>query len=91
MDNLKKLFPLSFRGDESVKDLVIGILIHLVVGIVAALLIWVGGFVAELLSFLPIVGALLGWVLRIVGIVVDLYIIAGIVLEILVYCKVINE
>lgn len=44
---------------------------------------WVVGFVT---GWIPVVGALVGIVLRLIGIVVDVYAIAGIVLSVLNYC-----
>ena len=80
MDTLKKLFPLSFKYVKSVSDLVIGILIYLVAGIV-------GGVVIGITALIPIVSILAG----LVGGLLDLYVVAGIVILVLVYCKVIKE
>ena len=87
METLKQIFPLSFKKHNGVADLIIGILIYLVVGIVAGALIWVAG----LLTGIPVVGTVLALVLRVVGGLVDLYVIAGIVIEILEYCGVLKN
>ena len=79
MDILKKVFPLSFKYVGEVANLVIGIIIYVLVGIV-------GGAVIGLTASLPVVGIILG----IVGALLDLYVTAGIVIEILVHCKVIK-
>ena len=79
MDILKKVFPLSFKYVGEVANLVIGIIIYVLVGIV-------GGAVIGLTASLPVVGIILG----IVGALLDLYVTAGIVIEILVNCKVLK-
>ena len=86
MDSLKKLFPLSWSYTKGVGNLIVGILLYVLVGIVAGALIWLAGFVT---GWIPVLGMLVGWVLRVIGILVDVYVIAGIVLQILVFCKVI--
>lgn len=80
MDTLKKIFPLSFKYVKDVPNLIIGILLQLVVGIVA-------GVCIGLLSHLPIVGIIIG----LLGGLIDLYVIAGIVIRILVFAKVIKD
>ena len=80
MEALKKYFPLSFKYVESVSNLVIGILIYLVAGIL-------GGFIIGITAMIPIVNILAG----LLGALLDLYVIAGIVILVLVYCKVIKE
>ncbi len=87
METLKKLFPLSWKYTKDAGNLIIGILIYLVVGILAGVAI----AVAALLTGLSIAGFLFALVLRIVGALVDIYIIAGIVIQILVFAKVIKD
>ncbi len=79
MDTLKKIFPLSFKYVQDVANLIIGILIQLVVGIIAGVLIGV-------LAHLPIIGI----VILAVGGLIDLYVFAGIVIQILVFAKVLK-
>ena len=86
MDILKKIFPLSFRFADTVVNLVIGILIYVVACAVA-------GFVLSLLGILsaiPVVGVILGWLLGVIGSIIGLYGLIGIVLELLVFFKVIK-
>ena len=78
MDMLKKFFPYSF-GADSVKALVIKIIILLVVGAVV-------GFVIGLLAGIPIIGKLIA----LVGTLVDLYVLVSIVLAVLDYLKVLK-
>lgn len=79
MDMLKKFFPLSFKFVDSVANLIIGILIYLVAGAVA-------GAVIGLLSGIPIVGFLFG----LVGSLLGIYVFAGIVIQVLVFCKILK-
>lgn len=88
METLKKLFPLSFKYTDSVANLIIGILIYLVVGIVGGVLIALAGLIT---GWIPVVGAVVGVLLRLIGGLVDLYILAGIVIQILVFAKVIKD
>ena len=80
METLKKIFPLSFKMTKDVPNLIIGILIYLVVGILA-------GVVIGICALIPVVNILCG----LAGGLVDLYVLAGIVIQILVFCKVIKD
>ncbi|MBQ2945348.1 MAG: hypothetical protein IJD95_02135 [Clostridia bacterium] len=86
MDTLKKIFPLSFKYVGDVKNLVIGVIIYVVAGIIAGAVIGIAG----LLTGIPVLGAILALVLRVLGSLVDLYVTAGIVIEFLVHFKVIK-
>ena len=79
MDFLKKFFPWSFKAND-VKALVISIIIYIVIGIV-------GGLIISLLSWIPIIG----WLLGIIGGLLDLYTLVGIILAILVFAKVLKD
>jgi len=87
METLKKFFPLSFKRTDSVGNLIVGILIYLVVGILAGLVI---GLATLIGGWIPVLGTILGIVLGLAGSLVDLYVFAGIVIQILVFCKVIK-
>ena len=78
MDMLKKFFPLSF-GAKDVANLIIKIVIYLVIDVVL-------GFAIGLLSGIPIVCIIIG----IVGSLLGLYCLAGIVIAILDFCKVLK-
>lgn len=88
METLKKFFPLSFKRTDSIGNLIVGILLYLLVGIVAGALIWLATLIV---GWLPVVGALIGWALGVVGGLIELYILAGIIIQILVFAKVIKE
>ncbi len=88
MQTLKNLFPLSWKYTKDVASLVIGILIYLVVGLIAGAVIALSGL---LVGWIPLLGALLVVVLSLVGGIVDLYVLAGIVIQVLVFTKVIKD
>lgn len=88
MDALKKIFPLSFKKMEKAGDLVMGIIVYLIAAIVAAVVIFLATLIV---GWIPVVGPLVGWVLGVVGGLVDLYALVGIVIQILVYTKVIKD
>lgn len=79
MDLLKKVFPLSFKYVGDVAKLIIGILIYIVGNIVA-------GAVIGLLAKIPVLGFIFG----LIGSLVGLYCLAGIVILLLVYFKVLK-
>lgn len=77
--DLKKFFPISYKYSDTVANLIIGILIYIVGDIVA-------GAVIGLLAGIP----LIGWLFGLVGSLVGLYCLAGIVIEILIFAKVLK-
>ena len=93
MDILKKIFPFSFVKMESVANLVIGIIIYVVVGIVAAAIVALTSALAAFVA--PWIPSVIEYFLTlpfgILGTIVDVYVIAGIVIKILVYTKVIKD
>lgn len=86
MDILKKLFPLSFRFAAAIGNLIVGILIYLVVAAIGGAILSVIG----ILAVIPILGWLLGIVLGLVGSLMDIYCLAGIVIAVLVFIKVLK-
>ena len=86
MELLKKIFPFSFKKSDDVANLVISIILHLVAAILAGAVI---GLATLIVGWIPIVGAIIGWALGVIGSLIELYVIAGIVIKILVYAKVI--
>lgn len=79
MDFLKKFFPIAFKARE-VKDLIISLIIFILIDIVC-------GIVIGLLAKLPIIGI----IFTLLGSLVGLYALVGIVLSILVFCKVLKD
>jgi hypothetical protein len=88
MDILKKLFPLSWKYANDVANVVVGVILYVVAGIIAGAVIWLAGAIT---GWIPLLGALIGWVLGIIGSLFEVYVIAGIVVLILVYLKVIKD
>ena len=78
MELLKKFFPYSF-GVKDLGDFIVKLIVYVVVGAVAGILI-------GLLAGIPVVGFLFG----LAGGLVDLYVTIGIVLTILVFCKILK-
>ena len=78
MDFLKKFFPLSFKATD-IKPFVITLIIYVVVEAIL-------GVILGLIGKLP----LLGIVCSLIGSLIGLYSLAGIVLAILVFTKVIK-
>lgn len=79
MDLLKKLFPISFNYASDVTKLIIGILIYVVGGTIA-------GAVIGFLAGIPVIGL----IFSIVGSVLGIYCTAGIVIQVLVFLKVLK-
>ena len=77
---LKKIFPLSFKYIKDVPNLIIGIVLYLVAGIVGGVLLGIAGLI-------PVVGI----VVRIFGGLLDLYVLVGIIILLLVYFKIIKD
>ena len=80
--DLKKLFPLSYK-----KSLLVSLIVYIVIAIVAGAIIGLAGFVT---GWVPVVGTLVGWALRIISIIVEVYVIGGIIVSILLKLKVIK-
>ena len=72
---MKSLFPISYE-----KSLLAALVIYIGAAIVAGLIIWLAGM---LTGWIPVAGAIIGWVLRIVSILIEVYVVVGIVLKIL--------
>ena len=87
MDMLKKFFPLSFKEKKDVAALVINLIIHLVVAIIGGAVIALAGM---LTGWIPVLGAIIGWALGIVGTLVSAYCLVGGVLSVLDYLKVLK-
>ena len=88
MDILKKVFPLAFKKRDDVAALIIGILVQILVVIVAGLVIWLA---TAITGWVPVVGALIGWILGIVSSLLGLYCLVSIILSILAYAKVLKD
>lgn len=87
METLKKFFPLSFKYAKDVANLIIGIIVYLIVGVAASALIWLA---TAIVGWIPVVGALVGWACGIIGALVDIYVVAGIVILVLAFLKIVK-
>ncbi|MBQ4091639.1 MAG: hypothetical protein IJC64_04925 [Clostridia bacterium] len=88
METLKKFFPLSFKRTDTVANLIVGILIYVVAEIIVGAVI---GLSTLIVGWIPVAGPIIGWALGVVGSLVGLYVLAGIVIQILVFAKVIKD
>ena len=88
MEFLKKLFPLSWKFTKDVANLIIGIVVYVIAGIVAGALITVATMIT---GWIPALGKLIAWALGVVGSLIGIYVLVGIIVLILVYCKVIKD
>ena len=88
METLKKYFPMSWKYTKDVLNLIKGIILYVFVGLIAGLVIAASGFIT---GWIPVIGAIVGLVLTLAGAIVDLYVVAGIVIQVLVYIKVIKD
>ncbi len=75
---LSKIFPFSTRSN-TVGGLIVSIAVYIVCGAVA-------GIIIGLLAKMPIIGFIFG----LVGGIVDLYCLCGIIISVLIYCKVVS-
>jgi len=83
MSTLKKFFPYSF-GADSVASLVIKIIIYLCIPTIL-------GIVTAIIGIVPIIGWIIAWVLGAISGLVGLYCLAGIVILVLDYLKVLKD
>ena len=86
MDMIEKYLPHAFAADT--KERMIGaLIIYAVILVVGAIVSWLIG---TLLGWIPLIGIVIGLLLKIAGIIIDVYAVAGIVLTLLVYFKVLK-
>ncbi len=83
---LKKYFPYSYKA-KSIGGLITSILFYIVIGLVAGVAIWLATL---LTGWIPVIGAIVGWLLGIVASIVEVYNVVGIVLAVLVFLKILE-
>lgn len=88
MDTLKKIFPLSWKFTKDVTNFVIGIIVHLLLGLIFSI---VAGLASVLVGWIPVLGFIFVWLLGIVGSLIGLYSLIGLILLILAYCKLLKD
>ena len=88
METLKKIFPLSWKYTADVANLIIGIIVYIVAAVIAGVLIALATLIT---GWIPVVGGLVGWALGVVGGLIGLYVLVGIMIQVLVFTKVIKD
>lgn len=78
LDAIKKYFPHAFKAND-VKSLIIGLVVY-------ALIAFVAGLVLGFLGIIPIIGFVFG----VIGWLVEIYCIAGVILTILAFLKIVQ-
>lgn len=79
MKTLKKFFPYSFTKKKSLGDLIVNIIVYLLAGVL-------GGILIGLLGGIPVIGL----VFKLLGGLIDFYVLVGIILSVLDYMKVLK-
>lgn len=80
--DLKSLFPVSYK-----QSMLVALITYICIAVVAGVMIWFAGMLG---GWIPVVGPILNWVLKIVSAIVEVYVVIGIVLKILVAINVIK-
>ena len=80
MDILKKVFPLSFKSAD-IAYFIISIIVYVLAGTII-------GVINGILAIIPIIGFILAAAFELVSAIVGIYCLAGIVISILVFLKV---
>ena len=80
--DLKSLFPVSYK-----KSMLVALITYICIAVVAGVMIWFAGMLG---GWIPVIGGILNWVLKIVSAIVEVYVVVGIVLKILVAINVIK-
>lgn len=85
MELLKNLFPIKAQA-EDMQSLIRAIVIYVIAMVVGAVL---GILAGTLFGWIPLIGDIIGAILSIVGWLLDIYCLAGIIISVLVYCRII--
>ena len=90
MDLLKKIWAFSFAvKKKDVTSVVVNIILWVVGIVIASVVLGLAGWIGSLLP--GVLEGLVGWALRAIGSLVDLYCVAGIVLSVLNFCDVLKD
>jgi len=84
---LKNFFPLSWKFANGVGSLIVGIIVYLVLEVLVGALITLSTLIV---GWIPVVGALIGWALGVISSLIGIYVLAGIIIMILVFAKVLK-
>ncbi len=87
MNYLKMIFPFAFKDTKTTNGLVVSLILHVVL---AAVVTAVSALLVTLFAGIPVAGAIVSFVFRLLYILVDLYALIGIVLAVLCRADVIS-
>lgn len=88
MEILKKFWPYSFKVEKkNVSSLVVNLIVWVVGAFIAGIILWLA---TALTGWIPVIGALIGIIVGIIGSAIELYSLIGIVLAILVFVDVLK-
>ena len=86
MDMIKKYLPHAFAADT--KERMIGaLIIYAVIFLAGVVISWLIG---TLLGWIPLIGIVVGLILKIAGFIVNAYALVGVIFTLLVYFKVLK-
>lgn len=89
MELVKKIWFYSFKVEKkNVSSLVVNLIVWIIAAFLAGIVLWLA---TAITAWIPVVGALVGTILGIVGGVIELYSLIGIVLSILVFADVLKD
>lgn len=86
MDVLKQIFPRAFKT-SNVHNLIVNVIIYIVIGLIAGLII---GLANLIVGWIPFLGIILSYCLRILGALVDIYVVIAIIVSLLSFLKIIK-
>lgn len=89
MDKLKTIWFHSFKVEKkNITSLVVNLIIWIIAAFVAGAVLWLA---SALTGWIPLIGGLIGLIVRIIGGAVELYSLIGIVLSVLVFADVLKD
>ncbi|MBE6651459.1 MAG: hypothetical protein E7613_09135 [Ruminococcaceae bacterium] len=89
MDIVKKVWAYSFKVEKgNASSLVVNLIVWVVAAFLAGLVLWLA---TAITGWIPVIGALVGIIVGLVGGIIELYSLIGIVLSVLVFVDVIKE
>ena len=84
METLKKLFPISFRYTNDGTCFAIGLILYILAAIAVGAVITISTLIG---GWIPLIGNIIGWILRVVSVLAGIYVLEGIVIQILIFSK----
>lgn len=87
MDLIKKAWPYAFKVERNVSSLVVNLIMWVVASVCAGLVLWLA---SALTSWIPVLGALIGIIVSLLGSLLELYCVIGLVLTVLVFLDILK-